>query len=137
MTTKFIKIDIPAGYEFRGVDDKYVIFGMDSYPETCEECSDILNTCTTSLSRVGYKGDLMGNFQRLLICRDAYWKLAEGWDPNWEEDDDKYCIGISGDTIQTYKTKHAHKLLAFPTEEMCDAFKDNFSELIDKCRELI
>ena len=90
----------------------------------------------------GYKEDLILKFQRLLLCRDAYWKLADDWKPEFGGEP-YYCIkvanykvdakaGFNGLTNCTRNT-----ILAFPTEEMRDAFYENFKDLIEECKELL
>jgi hypothetical protein len=115
------------------------------YPKTYEECCDILQTYCSMPSRPGYKEYQIALFQKLLICRDAYWKIAgkemelsEPWKPDWN-DGQKYKFAIIDDcnkiTKETYVMKNA--ILAFPTEEMRDAFLENFNDLIEKCKELL
>ena len=152
----FIKIDIPKGYEFFGVDDdnQQVVFEKIGcqYPKTYEECCDVLKieypyfrTEEDGISASTYKNKLIGNLKQLFICRDAYWKLAgeemglgKPWKPDWNDVCDKYTIylvygnEIWRDTGQTIGT-----LLAFPTAEMRDTFYENFKDLINECKELL
>ena len=94
-----------------------------------------------------YYGDvnkLLQTFQSLLICHNAYMKIAGeqmGLDKPWEpgEEDEIFIIGynrISG----IYKSKGVctdNFILSFPTEEMRDAFYDNFKEKIEQCKKLL
>ena len=93
----------------------------------------------------GYKGELLTNFQRLLIFRDVYWKMAgekmgldKPWEPDWTDLDQlKYCIWVDvGEFITMINVRGQH-ILAFPTEEMRDAFYENFKDLIEQCKELL
>ena len=143
---------LPDGYQF--VDDNgNVINAMKivlkkkkkEYPKTYAECSDILSVYTDP-DISGYKGELLWAFQKLLICLDAYWKIAgeemilgKPWKPDWcNENKLKYCIEWSYGTID-HKTMNSNKgcILAFPTEEMRDAFYENFKKEIEICKELL
>ena len=86
----------------------------------------------------GYKGELLKQLQLLLICRDAYWKLAGDWKANWNTNIvAKYCIGACMDRIEKHLSGGANYILAFPTEEIRDAFYENFKDLIEECKELL
>ena len=94
----------------------------------------------------GYKNGLLFEFQKLLIARDAYWKIAgeekrlgRPWEPDWKKQDKKYIISIFEDTVIYFEneTYNRNTILAFPTEEMRDAFYENFKELINSCKELL
>ena len=81
---------------------------------------------------------------KLLICRDAYWKIAgeemglgKPWKPDWNNGELKWCMSYSGNYIEFDQYKSKHHTLAFPTEEMRDAFYENFKELIEQCKELL
>lgn len=106
------------------------------YPKTYEECRTIINAPEEKIC-FGYKSRLLSNFQQLLVCRDAYWKIAGDWKPSKENlYEDLYCIGFNSAVI-TFKMQGGCKLLAFPTEEIRDAFYDNFKDLIEECKEII
>ena len=86
---------------------------------------------------------LINKFYKLLICRDAYWKLAGeemGLDKPWKQDYDDRCFIIANNNgnIHTYEYHGTNNIiLAFPTEEMRDAFYENFNEEIEMCKELL
>lgn len=116
----------------------------DKYPKSFIDCCKILypyyNLETISQRVNGYKGDLLTRFQKLLICRDAYCKIAGeemGLGKLWERCDtkNKYIIRRVGDEI--LKSNNISCVLSFPTPEMRDAFYDNFIELIEECKELL
>ena len=116
------------------------------YPKTYCECKDILGLWDIDDTERGYyKTDLIDKLQMLLICRDAYWKIAgeemglrKPWKPNWEdENQEKHIIGSWLGTIQGLEENFLSHPLAFPTEEMRDAFYENFKELIEQCKELL
>jgi DNA-directed RNA polymerase subunit L len=108
------------------------------YPKTYDEC------CKNVLGLVHWGmtvdvpmhySPLIINFTKLLICRDAYWKLAGNWKPNWNEAND--CIINWNGEIKCEPIVCKNVILAFPTEEMRDAFYKNFKDLIEKCKELL
>lgn len=115
------------------------------YPETYLKCCDVLNINDLISQGVkGYKCELLESFQKLIICRDAYWKIAgdklglnDSWKPNWRDSNFKYCIKLFGDKIVTSSELSINCILAFPTEEMCNTFYDNFKNLIEVCKEFL
>jgi hypothetical protein len=105
------------------------------FPKTCEECCEIL-CCSPNLTLCGYRNELMINFQKLLICRDAYLKLLKNWE--WDYVDRCFIIANnSGRLITTEYHGNDNCVLAFPTYESRDAFYENFKELIENCKELL
>ena len=64
--------------------------------------------------------------------------LGKPWEPDWSDYENiKYIIGGYDGEIGKDQNHHIHKILAFPTEEMRDAFYENFKELIEICKELL
>lgn len=60
---------ILGDYEFILKDGKtYFIKKKPQYPKTYEECAEILLERASVRNDIGYKGDLLVNLQRLLIC---------------------------------------------------------------------
>ena len=122
----------------------FVIRKAEKYPKTYEECCKIMgieypfikkheNTITASC----YKNDLITDFIYLLICRDAYWKIAGDWKPDWIGSSEKYCLIHCEGEVQSNITVSLSLILSFPTAEMRDAFYENFKELIEQCKELL
>ena len=107
------------------------------YPKTYEECAQILLERASVRNNIGYKGYLLIALQQLLVCRDAYWKIAGDWKPNWNTEEGKYTIFTSRDIVVRHKGWSSSYILAFPTEEIRDAFYENFKELIETCKELL
>ncbi len=111
------------------------------YPSTYEECCKVMNYCYNPKSvRTNHKEELIRKFQFLLLYRDAYWKIAGDWKPDWAMySGPKHCIIYSDNEIK-WQGKHfvtEAKVLAFPTAEMRDAFYENFKELIELVKELL
>ena len=146
---EIIKIDIPKGYEFDGIDDdnQQVVFEKIGYqyPKTYEECCEVLNLGEDgNLYTKGHQASLIQDFHKLFICRAAYWKIAgeemglgKPWQPDWNNVSDKHCIYFVSGEIWLTECQTRQCTLAFPTAEMRDAFYENFKELIDKCKELL
>jgi hypothetical protein len=118
------------------------------YPNTYEDCCDVLKieypyfkTEEDGISASAYKNKLIGALKQLLICRDAYWKIAgkqmglgKHWKPDWGNDLLKYYISFHNNKVDKGVISYSNKILAFPTEEMRDAFYENFKELIAECK---
>ena len=116
------------------------------YPKltNLSECKEILGEKDMYQGVSGYKGELLTVFQRLLIFRDAYWKIAgekmglgKPWEPDWNEATAKYTIVVIENKLEKRYALTQNYILAFPTEEMRDAFYENFKDLIEKCKELL
>ena len=111
------------------------------YPKTYDECCKVLllnpEKSTYSVCGLEYKRHLIVNFQRLIVCRDAYWKVAGNWKPDFTNYEEKfviaYCYGKVYDTVST----NYNRVLVFPTEAMRNVFYKNFKELIEECKELL
>ena len=88
--------------------------------------------------------NLMDVFSRLIVCRNAYWKLygeemglGKPWEPDWNNISDKYCIYFVSGDIWSKECQTRQCPFAFPTAEMRDAFKQNFDPDIEICKELL
>lgn len=142
-TEKGLEVVVNDNFELKEIDGSfYIIKKKPKYPKTYVECAKILD-CFSAVHIDGYKNELLEKFQELLICRNAYWKIAGeqmGLDKPWEQDYDDRCFIIvnNNGNIYTYEYHGSNNvLLAFPTEEMRDAFYENFKDLIEQCKELL
>ena len=85
----------------------------------------------------GYKMAYQMNcLYELLVCRDAYWKIAGDWKPS----DCQIVYGISRSCDKIEKVDDlfgGEMVLEFSSREMRDSFYRNFYDLINKCKELI
>ena len=134
-------------FEIKVEDGKtFVVRKTPQYPKTFDECLKILgyNIAHTIPMNHGHNGLLMMKLQRLLICRDAYWKIAgeqmglgKSWEPNWSIYEHKFCLGTNKDKVIEECVTTGNRILAFPTKEMRDTFYENFKELIEFCKELL
>lgn len=109
------------------------------YPKTYVECAKMLD-CFCAAHIDGYKCELLENLQELLTCRDAYWKIAGDWKADYTNPtkESMYFIFCNGINIEKGQGLYPiNKVLIFPTEEMRDAFYENFKDLIEECKELL
>ena len=118
---------------------------ISKYPTTYEECCKITeDVADASLTCFACK--LLNDFQKLLLCRDAYWKIAgdemglgKPWEP--ENPSKQYVFVIENVEGKIQKNKilcmMLNRILVFPTEEMRDAFLNNFKNRIESCKTLL
>lgn len=152
-------VELPEGYQF--VDENGNVIEATKivlektkpmYPQSYEECCKILNVAVFDLdildnmldtTEIVYRKSLdrlLNSFRKLLICRDAYWKIAGDWKPDWTMySGPKHCIIYSDNQIkwQCKSFVTEAKVLAFPTDMMRDFFYENFKDFIERCKELI
>ena len=158
---------LPQGYQF--VDERGNIINTTKivlekkkpkYPKTYEECCYVLGFENTELvfeddyrdinppkeqwKRLG----LINQFNKLLICRDAYWKLAgeemklgKPWEPDWDGGS-LYLFYYNPQKDEFVKAHYslggsANSAFVFPTAEMRDAYMENFDPDIEKCKFLL
>lgn len=129
----------------------FVVKKKNEYPKTYEECKRIMgvelwNTLwgEDATEYEEQMGDLIDAFIMLKICRDAYWKIAGekmGLEKSWEYDchSDYFTPAIiyKSGFIQKVGIQYRNAILTFPTDEIRDAFYENFKELIEICKELL
>ena len=141
--------ELPDGHHFTDENENVIdateillVKNPPYYPKTSEECCDILKT--TYVEWHGYYGEVLVPFQILIICRDAYWKIAgehmgldEPWKPDFSDDSPKYNIFNYENEITLSDNNWSNRILAFPTLEMRNAFHENFKDLIENCKELL
>ena len=153
-----------CGYKwYKNAPDNYTWLTKDlndmekkpKYPKTYVECCEIVKVGKERtlegeiIRKNNYKIALLESFQKLLICRDAYWKLygeeiglGKPWEPDYDSGVNKYGIICLNGVVQesnptTNWERHLNKILDFPTREMRDAFKENFKKEIEQCKELL
>ena len=144
--------NLPQGYQFKDENGNVINATKivlekkkKEYPKTYEECYKIMGVKLSDCYIQGYKSPLLEDLQELLICRDAYWKIAgekmglgKPWAPDWDAKDNHfYTIHTFNGKIECSATAHRNAVLIFPTEEMRDAFKKNFDPDIEICKELL
>ena len=99
---------------------------------TYQRCQRILD-----VDEENYQSELLGNFKKLLICRDAYWKRIGDWRPDWTNSQIKYIITYQNDTVLLGVMHARNIVLAFPSISFRDEFYNNFKDLIESCKELL
>lgn len=148
--------NLPKGYQFKDENGNVINATKivlekkkKEYPKTYGECCKVLglsefeynHTCTN----VWYRHKLMATLDNLMLCRNAYWKIAgeemglgKPWEPDWTDLNQlKYCIWVDFGEFTTPINVRGQHMLAFPTAKMRDAFYENFKELINECKELL
>ena len=136
-----IEIAIPEGYEYI-IESGKIIFTKKKkeYPKTFEECVSVL------MCKGGNRMplELMNTFRKLIDARNAYWMiygeengLGKPWEPDWTIDDVKYSIFTIKGMLSKTRARYDGAILSFPTEEMRDAFYENFKKEIEICKELL
>lgn len=142
-TMEELRIDFPEGYGYAGIENKQVIFTKikPQYPKTYEECCEVLgydDRDTYCVFHTLADERLFETLYLLKVCRNAYWKVAEGWSPDFtNKEEKKFTILFVGNEIYFSGTYVRNCFLAFPTAEMRDAFCENFKELIEQCKEVL
>lgn len=159
------EIKLPEGYVFKDengnvINTTKITIGKKKkeYPKTYEECCKILDFCgeyffTTYEDGIHFPGEENNIYQilkstsiltKLLICRDAYWKIAgeemglgKPWEYDCNSEDFTPAIIYRSGCIQKVEVQYRNAMLAFPTLEMRDAFYENFKGLIEICKELL
>lgn len=112
------------------------------WPKTPAECCKVLGISPHTNDVKGYKHNMLEDLQLLLICRDAYWKLAGDYNPNYVSGVDKFGVFNYDNEIQNSGPsssweRHTNKILDFPSIEIRNIFRDNYMWLIERCKELL
>ena len=145
---------LPQGYQFKDengnvINAQKIVLEKKKkeYPQSYEECCQVLEYIPHTDDIIGYKWDVLQSLQKLLICRDAYWKIAGeemglgkdlSWVPDWMCVDRLYAILYRYHYICKAEVNGGTScILAFPTIEMRDVFYENFKDLIEQCKELL
>lgn len=80
----------------------------------------------------------LDKLRKLIIARDAWWKVDNDWKPNWADSDtDKWVIECYYEDIRVDAYTNTNFILTFRTKEICNKFFDTFRDLIEDCKELI
>lgn len=97
------------------------------YPKTYEECCKIIHSDPNFYIDTHLYSKKLDPLYKLLICRDAYWKIDGDWRPDRVSVcHDKFYI----ENIPSF----LRDLFPFRNIEMRDAFYENFKELIESCK---
>lgn len=135
-----VQLILGDDFEIKVEDGKtFVVRKKIKYPKTYEECCKIMQSDPNFYIDTHLYSDKLDLLYKLLICRNAYWKIAgdemglgKAWEPDWTNtNSNKYCIYFVGDEIKKQPMLEVHHFLAFPTAEMRDAYKENFDNDIE------
>ena len=141
-----VQIRLGGDYEIQEEDGKtYIVKKKLTYPKTYEECCEIIQSDPDLYVDTHLYSDTLEALYKLLICRNAYWKIAgekmglgKPWEPDWNNSNEiKYCITIVRHKVEYFESRTINIIIAFPTEEIRDDFDNNFNNLMDACKELL
>lgn len=124
---------------FEGLAEEIHIFlktkDVKDLPKDFDECAKIVGVndgvllCSSDVREM--------EAEKLRICRDAYWRLADGWKPDWKKNTKKHCVAIRDGRVGVATTINRKRRFAFPTPEMADAFGKNFKKEFEACKEVL
>lgn len=144
--------ELPDGYQFVDENGNVInatIISLEKkktkYPKTYEECCEIIYSDPKFYVDTHLYSGTLGTLYKLLICRDAYWKIAGDemglgipWEPDWSASGDiKYVIEVYRNNVRKNSQGYSNTILSFPTSEMRDAFYENFKKEIEICKEFL
>lgn len=72
--------------------------------------------------------------KKLVILRDYY---NDGWQPDWNIINTKYCIFSEGDEISAFNQISNSRVMVFKTEEIRDKFLEEQRELLEIAKPLL
>ena len=132
-----IEIVLGDKFELKIKDGKYyAVRKKPQYPTDYIDACSVLGISVTSQCEMDVEvyGDELYALYQLLVCRNAYWKIAGDWKPDWENPvHNKWFYA----NINKGNLRYESYLLVFPTAEIRDAFYENFKDLIKQCKELL
>lgn len=141
-----VELVLGDNHEVIEKDGKLVIVKK-KFPYTYKECCEVLGI--THYGELMYDKDdpitqyenelidKLDAFRKLIICRDAYWKVLN-WKPDWTNfNEHRYLINYNFSTneIEKYEVIGGPYVLIFPDESTADIFIKKFGDLIEKCKE--
>ena len=154
-----IEIDVPDGKIAIWKDNKVVFEDIKpQFPKTWEEFCEqntikrsecYLDTSSCIIDMWDGKRDISSDrnvlpnkqateahlaLMQLHQLRDCY---REGWEPNWNNDCNKYIIVKNRDKYVVFGGNWTNEFLSFQDRERAEEFLNNFRELIEKAGDLI
>lgn len=150
---------IPEGWEVKEIIDNKIILKESDWTvclRTWEGCYKELgvgefllsDSGITKKARLAYPkasnrtalpvdfGNKVRALCQLLVCRNAWWKRL-GWEPDWDEPNEKHCIVFKCGGIERQVKTYEGCILAFPIYEIREKFLDSFRDLIEEAKELL
>ena len=154
-----IEIDVPDGKIAIWKDNKVVFEDIKpQFPKTWEEFCEqntikrsecYLDTSSCIIDMWDGKRDISSDrnvlpskeateahlaLMQLHQLRDCY---REGWEPDWNNDCNKYIIVKNRDKYVVFGGNWTNQFLSFQDKERAEEFLDNFRELIEQAGDLI
>lgn len=139
-----LEISLKEGYQFKDENGNVINATKivlekkkKEYPKTFEECVHVLE----GENRMSL--EQMNTFRKLIDARNAYWKIygeENGLGKPWEPGETKlvYPITRYGTQICIHEEEFGmQRTFEFPTEEMRDAFYENFDTDLEFCKEFL
>ena len=120
-------------------------FDYTCFPSSFLGCCDVLGISDTITMGVnGYFKKELESLQKLIICRNAYWKIAgeqmglgKSWSHDWLSYDNIPAVFMFRYNMVVDSVKFHQSLFYFPTTEMTMLFHNNFKDLMEDCKEFI
>lgn len=138
-----ISINFPSGSKCEVDNNNVTIICKQPirYPKDVVECREVINNTKTKkhAQYVVAVSGMFDVFETLMMCRGAYWSIANDWRPFWKDPfQERYSIvcDLRGN-LQKVHNVNRPTTFVFPTGEMRDAFFENFECLLNQCRELV
>ena len=140
------KVELDLGdYELVNENGKLYAEKKISFPKTFEDACKVLGIVNTPLQDDAeicdrYNSDMLSNledFRKLLICRDAYWKLLGNWKPIFSDDNVLFVIGTWNDTVDIHACTSKQYILSFPDYNTRNIFYKYFKKEIEKCKRFL
>lgn len=122
--------------EVNGTSNPIKKIDVSILPTDFDSCAKLLGV-SCHISADGYMGAEFQEFQRLIICRNAYWAIADNWKPNYKNKEKKHCIVMRGNKLGVATTIEISRNFAFPTPEMAQKFHDSFKPKLDFCKDML
>ena len=154
-----IEIEVPDGKKAVWKDNKVIFEDIKpQFPKTWEEFCEqntikrsecYLDTSSCIIDMWDGKRDISSDrnvlpnkqateahlaLMQLHQLRDCY---REGWEPNWNNDCNKYIIVKNRDKYVVFGGNWTNQFLSFQDKERAEEFLDNFRELIEQAGDLI
>jgi hypothetical protein len=152
---KTLKIEIPQGYEIDKEKSTFenIVFkeAKKELPKSWEELDIVKGYNTTTYGDINSTTiNINYNIKNIFATKEqaeasiAMAQLSQlikvyndGWVPDWNDDEFKYCIYFIGNNIGKENLRNSRTFLSFKDEEIRNLFLENFKELIEQAKPLI
>ena len=71
---------------------------------------------------------------KLYDLRQEYWRIAGGWEPDWDDEEIKYVVELYDGDFGVFETFYENSFLAFPTEEQAEHFLYHHRGIIEQAK---